>query len=137
MICGVELKASEAIVVLLERTDTGDVFVDTEPRKIKLGDDESIIHIKSFFDSFQSFVREHKVKTIVIKKRAHKGKMAGGAVSFKMESLIQLNGESTVEFVTGQGIAAAHKRSPFQIPTQLNKYQENAYMAAALYLRKV
>lgn len=136
-ICGVELKGSEAIIVLLKKNGTAYEHIDIEPRKIKLGDDESSDHIKSFFETFQNFTRQHNIDVIVIKKRAQKGKMAGGAISFKMESLIQLNGIAEISFVTGQGIAAAEKRDPFKLPTNLNRYQEESFKAASLYIRKL
>lgn len=136
-ICGVELKGSEAVVVLLEKQDAGYVHLDIEPRKIKLGDDESSDHIQSFFNTFQNFARQHNVDLVVIKKRAQKGQMAGGAISFKMEALIQLNGISEVGFETGQGIAAAGKKNPFKLPASLKKYQEDAFKSAALYIRKL
>lgn len=136
-ICGVELKGSEAIIVLLEKKGAGYVYLDIEPRKIKLGDDESSDHIQSFFETFQNFARQHGVDLIVIKKRAQKGPMAGGAISFKMEALIQLNGISEVEFETGQGIAAAEKKTPFKLPANLKKYQEDAFKSATLYIRKL
>lgn len=135
-ICGIELKSSEAIMVVLECENGGVEFVDIEPRKIKLGDDESSELVKSFYDSVVNFIRDNHIDTIVIKKRAKKGNMAGGAISFKMEALIQLNRVVTVTFISGQGIAAAQKKEPFQIPRSIKKYQEAAFMAASLYRRK-
>ncbi|MBI5593501.1 MAG: DUF3010 family protein [Deltaproteobacteria bacterium] len=135
-ICGIELKSSEAILLVLEDTAGEVAFIDIEPRKIKIGDDESVAAIKSFFDSFVNFVRDNHVDIVVLKKRAKKGQMAGGAVSFKLEALIQLNGLAKVEFVSGQGIAASNKREPFNIPDELNKYQRNAFMTASLHIRQ-
>ena len=111
------------------------VFADIEPRKIKLGDDESSALVKSFYDSFVNFVKDNHIDRIVVKKRAKKGKMAGGSVSFKLEGLIQLNGICEVLFVSGQKIAASNKKFPFVIPDGMNRYQENAFMAASVYLR--
>jgi hypothetical protein len=84
-----------------------------------------------------NFVRNNHINTIVLKKRAKKGQMAGGAVSFKLEALIQLNGIAEVVFVSGQGIAAANKRNPFVIPDELRRYQEDAFLAASLHIRQV
>lgn len=136
-ICGIELKSSDAILAVVEETEGGVEFIDVEPRRIKIGNDELSADIKSFYDSFRNFVRDNHINVVVIKKRAKKGQMAGGAVSFKLEALIQLNGVVNVEFASGQGIAAANKREPFEIPGGLNKYQESAFMAASLYIRQV
>ena len=135
-ICGIELKSSEAILALIEESDGEVQFLDTEPRKIKIGDDESCAEVRSFFDSFVNFVRDNQIDVVVLKKRAKRGQMAGGAVSFKLEALIQMNGSAEVVFVSGQGIAAAHRRTPFEIPQELNKYQEAAFMAASLHVRQ-
>ncbi len=134
-ICGIELKSSEAILVVIEITDDGYYFVDIDPKKIKLGDDESNALIKSFHDAVVNFSKDNHIDTLVIKKRAKKGKMAGGAISFKLEAIIQLNGVAEVSFVSGQGIAAANKKDPFEMPEGIKKYQENAFMAASLFIR--
>ena len=110
--------------------------IDIEPKKIKLGDDESSALVRSFLDAVENFARDNHIDTFVIKKRAKKGQMAGGAVSFKIEAIIQLNGVAEIRFVSGQGIAAAHKKHPFQMPEGITKYRENAFMAASLYIRQ-
>lgn len=135
-ICGIELKSSEAILAVMERTEDEVQFIDIEPKKIKLGDDESSALIKSFYDSVVNFSKDNHIDTFVIKKRAKRGRMAGGAVSFKLEAIIQLNGVAEVSFVSGQGIAAAHKKEPFEMPDGIKKYQETAFMAASLYIRQ-
>ena len=63
-------------------------LIDIEKKKIKIGDDEISSEVRSFFDAFVDFIQDNKVDFIVLKKRAKKGKMAGGAVSFKLEALI-------------------------------------------------
>jgi hypothetical protein len=135
-ICGIELKSSEAILVVVESTNGIDTLIDTKPNKISIGDDEDNSEVKSFFNSIVEFIRNNHIDVIVLKKRARKGKMAGGSVSFKLESLIQINGIVDTMFVSGQAIAAAHKKEQFETPESLNKYQETAFMAAALYIRK-
>ncbi len=135
-ICGIELKSSEAIMVVIEFREDGYYFVDIDPKKIKIGDDESGELIKSFHDAVVNFAKDNHIDTFVIKKRAKKGQMAGGAVSFKLEAIIQLNGVAEVSFASGQGIAAENKKEPFDMPEGIKKYQENAFMAGSLYIRK-
>ena len=136
-ICGIEIKSSDVIVAVLDNTNSELIYIDAEPRKIKLGNDEDNVQIRSFYDSFTNFLRDNHIEAVVIKKRAKNGQMAGGAISFKIEALIQLNEIASVHFVSGQGIAAAQKKEPFALPAELNRYQENAFMAAALYVRKL
>lgn len=135
-ICGIELKSSDAILAVIGESDGTIKFFDIEPRRLSIENDESCTNVQAFYNSFVDFVRTHHIDVVVIKKRAKKGRMAGGALSFKLEALIQLNGAVGVEFVSGQGIAAANKREPFDIPEDLNKYQEAAFMAASLYIRQ-
>ena len=135
-VCGIELKSSEAFLVLVESSKGIDTLVDTKPNKIIIGDDEDNSEVKSFFYRIVEFISNNHIDVIVLKKRATKGKMAGGSVSFKLESLIQINGIVDTMFVSGQAIAAAHKKEQFETPESLNKYQETAFMAAALYIRK-
>ena len=135
-ICGIELKSSEAILVVVESTKGIDTLIDTKPYKISIGDDEDNSEVKSFFNNIVKFIRSNHIDVIILKKRARKGKMAGGSVSFKLESLIQINGIVDTMFVSGQAIAAAHKKEQFETPKILNKYQETAFMAATLYIRK-
>ncbi|MBQ0784041.1 MAG: DUF3010 family protein [Amphritea sp.] len=135
-ICGIELRSSEAIFAVIECTEDDAQFVDIEPKKIKLNDDESSALIRSFYDAVVNFSKENQIDAFVIKKRAKRGQMAGGAISFKLEALIQLNGVTEVFFVSGQGIAASHKKAPFEMPDGMKKYQETAFMAASLYIRQ-
>ncbi len=135
-ICGIELKSSDAILAVVEEADGNLEFINVEPRKISINNDESRADIHSFYDIFVNFVRDNDIDVVVIKKRAKKGRMAGGPVSFKLEALIQLNGIVGVEFVSAQSIAAADKREPFHLPEGLTRYQEAAFMAASIHLRR-
>ena len=135
-VCGIELKSSEAILVVVENTDGTNALTDTQPKKLKIDNDEDTVEITAFHEAIVAFIKDHHIDIIVLKKRARKGKMAGGSVSFKLEALFQLNGLIETAFVSGQGIAAAHKKDKFELPEGLNKYQETAFMAACLYLRK-
>jgi hypothetical protein len=134
-VCGIELKPSEAILVVVKNSSGTEDLVDTKPSKICIGDDDDTSEVKSFFNSIIEFIRDNNIDVIVLKKRARKGRMAGGSVSFKLESLIQINGIADTVFISGQAIAAAHKKEQFAIPESLNKYQETAFMAASLYIR--
>ena len=47
-VCGIELKSSEAILVLVENTKGIVSLIDTKPNKISIGDDEDNFEVKSF-----------------------------------------------------------------------------------------
>ena len=130
VVCGVELKGAEAIVALIE--SSGDIisYQDIDPRKIKLTDDESKASIRSFSDTFSAFLQAHGVEVVAIKKRAKKGNYSGGAVSFKMEGIIQLCADVDVELIAPQAISAFSRKKRVEIPDQLNQYQEQAFLTA-------
>ncbi|MBJ7589495.1 DUF3010 family protein [Aeromonas veronii] len=133
MICGIELKSSEAIIAIVNSDDGQVGYVDTDPKRIQIADDENVADVQSFFDAFRNFLRDNHIEQLVIKKRAKRGQMAGGAVTFKLEGLIQLNGTVPIDFISGQTIAAYQKRHGLEIPAALNRYQEQAYLAAIIW----
>lgn len=125
-ICGIELKSNNAILVLLENKK----FTDLKIKKIILEDDENQEDIRKFCNEFLLFLEQNEIEKIVIKKRAKKGNFAGGAVTFKMEGLIQLNPICDVELISSQAISSFEKKNEIEFPSSLKKYQEQAYLAA-------
>ena len=125
-ICGIELKANNAILVLLEEKE----FIDLKIKKITLEDDENQENIRKFCNEFLSFLEQNDVEKVVIKKRAKKGNFAGGAVTFKMEGLIQLNPLCKVELISAQSISSFEKKNMIEFPNSLKKYQEQAFLSA-------
>ena len=129
-ICGIELSASEARLVLVKGKKEKFTLIDIEPRKIKLNDENDQNEVKPFRDSIFAFFREKNVSTIVIKKRGKKGEYAGGPVGFKLEGIIQLYDECPVILVAPQTISASKKRYKYKIPTEIRKYQHKAFETA-------
>ncbi len=125
-ICGIELKSNNAILVLLDDKE----FIDLKIKKIILEDDENQEDIRKFCNEFLLFLEQNEIEKILIKKRAKKGNFAGGAVTFKMEGLIQLNPICNVELISPQAISSFEKKNDLEFPSSLKKYQEQAYLAA-------
>ncbi|SMP71396.1 DUF3010 family protein [Anoxynatronum buryatiense] len=130
IICGIELKSSEAIFALIEWEDGEAKYLDTDPKRLQIADDECVVAVQSFLDAFRNFLQDNYIDQIVIKKRNKRGRLSGGAVTFKLEGLIQINGTVPVDFISGQGISAAQRRTPLEIPEEIKRYQEQAYLAA-------
>lgn len=135
-ICGIELKSSEALLAVVEVIDGAIMPIAMEPRKIRLTDDESSDLVKSFYDAFCSFVRDNRIEVVAIKKRVKKGKFAGGAISFKMEALMQLCNETKTILISPQSIAATKKQETLKLPDEFNKYQKEAYLTACCHAIK-
>ncbi|MDD2894538.1 MAG: DUF3010 family protein [Aliarcobacter sp.] len=123
-ICGIELKANNTILVVLKNNE----YIDTKIKKIILEDDEKQEDIRKFCNEFLDFLQKNEIEKIFIKKRAKKGNFSGGAVTFKMEGLIQLNPLCSVDLISTQTVSTFEKKNQIQFPKELNKYQEQAYL---------
>ncbi len=125
-ICGIELKANNVILVVLENSK----YTDIKIKKLTLEDDEKQEDIRKFCNEFLDFLQKNEIEKIFIKKRAKKGTFAGGAVTFKLEGLIQLNPLCSVELISSQSIATFEKKNEIEFTKELKKYQEQAYLTA-------
>ncbi|WP_419771022.1 MAG: DUF3010 family protein [Candidatus Marinarcus sp.] len=125
-VCGIELKANNVVLVVLDERE----FMDLKIKKITLENDEQQDDIRQFCNDFLIFLEENRVERVYIKKRAKKGTFAGGAVTFKMEGLIQLNPVCSVELVSAQAVSAFERKNELLLPLKLKKYQEQAYLTA-------
>ena len=125
-ICGIELKANNVILVVLKNGE----YIETKIKKLIIEDDEKQEDIRIFCNEFLDFLQKNEIEKIFIKKRAKKGTFAGGAVTFKLEGLIQLNPLCSVELISSQSIATFEKKNEIEFPKELKKYQEQAYLTA-------
>ena len=125
-ICGIELKANNVILVVLKNNE----YIDIKIKKIVLEDDEKQEDIRKFCNEFLDFLQKNEIEKVFIKKRAKKGAFSGGAVTFKLEGLIQLNPLCSVELISTQTVSTFEKKNQIEFPKELKKYQEQAYLAA-------
>ena len=125
-ICGIELKANNVILVVLEDGK----YIDTKIKKLIIEDDEKQEDIRKFCNEFLDFLEKNKIEKVFIKKRAKKGTFSGGAVTFKLEGLIQLNPFCSVDLISSQSISTFEKKNQIEFPKELKKYQEQAYLTA-------
>ncbi|WP_025563809.1 DUF3010 family protein [Psychromonas sp. SP041] len=129
-ICGIELKASDAILVVLEADEERFHHVDLKVKKISLGDGDVNADVLSFKEKIDTFVLNNQIGKIFIKKRGKTGRFAGGANTFKMEGLIQLSTVGEVTLISPQTTAAMQKKNKIELSTTLNAYQHDAYLTA-------
>ena len=125
-ICGIELKANNVILVVLEDGK----YIDTKIKKLTIEDDEKQEDIRKFCNEFLDFLQKNEIEKVFIKKRAKKGAFSGGAVTFKLEGLIQLNPFCSVDLVSAQSVSTFEKKNQIEFPKELKKYQEQAYLTA-------
>jgi hypothetical protein len=125
-ICGIELKANNIILVVLSNNN----YIETKIKKLIIEDDEKQEDIRKFCNEFLDFLQKNEIEKIYIKKRAKKGTFSGGAVTFKIEGLIQLNPLCSVDLISSQSISTFEKKNHIEFPKELKKYQEQAYLTA-------
>ena len=136
-VCGCEISAQEVRLAVVHLSDEGDMeMLRLKATRIELEDDTSEVDLRSFLADLQEFSREHEIDTFVIKTRAKKGRMAGGAVSFKIETLIQLIECCETKFVSPVALAHFAKKDLEKYPEKLPVYLKNAFLAGAYALTK-
>lgn len=136
-LCGCEISAKEVrLAVVYLNTDGNVELVGLKTTRIELEDDTSDANIRSFLAALSEFSRENEIGTFVIKTRAKKGRMAGGAVSFKIETLIQLVEECKTRFVNPVALSNFAKKEIKKYPQKLPVYLKNAFLCGAYALAK-
>ena len=136
-VCGCEISAQEVRLAVVHLNDEGNVeMLRLKTTRIELVDDTSEADLQSFQAALHEFSRENKIDTFIIKTRAKKGKMAGGAVSFKIETLIQLVEGCDTRFVSPVALSHFAKREVEAYPEKLLVYLKNAFLAGAYALTK-
>lgn len=134
-ILGIELKSSEARLVVLETNGNGFECLDISPKKLALTD-ESTKSIRSFVQVFNGFIANNSIDLIAIKQRNTKGKFAGGPTSFRIEGVIQAVTDIEVLIVSPTTIAASLKKTQLDRPEFLLVYQGSAFEVAACIASK-
>jgi hypothetical protein len=135
-ICGIEIKASEAIFALASRASGALEHQPIALKKLALEEDDEAANVKAFAAQLAAFVKEHGITRIAIKKRSKKGEFAGGPTTFKIEGMFQLLEGCEVTLLSPQTINAQNKKHDFALPASLNKYQHEAYKTACAALMK-
>jgi hypothetical protein len=136
-VCGCEISASEVRLAVVYLNDEGNVeMLRLKTTRIELEDDTSEADLRSCLADLQEFSREHEIDIFVIKTRAKKGRMAGGAVSFKIETLIQLVEGCQTKFVSPVALSHFAKKDLDEYPEKLPVYLKNAFLSGAYALTK-
>ncbi|MCV2402146.1 DUF3010 family protein [Marinomonas sp. C2222] len=135
--CGIEIKGSEVILCLLSKQDG--LFQITDCRQIRhtLTNSDDSENVRKFHFLLKKLFEDYKVERVVIRERPTKGKFAGGAVGFKIESAIQLIDTVQVDLFNTTRIKEVLKNNPMPIPfkaTGLRAFQENAFTVAYVAL---
>jgi len=132
-ICGVDLTGSDAVICLLERDGGEFILPDCRVRKLMLTKTHTTEDLRQFQFEFAKLMTDYSVDKVVIRERLPKGKFAGGAISFKLESAIQLIADLEVSLLSPQQIKLAISENPLPVTfadTGLKVFQEVAFKTA-------
>ena len=130
-VCGVVISSSTASFVILEGVKSDFTIVQSEVRKITLGDDGLQSQLRTFSESVNDMFKQNNIHKVFIKRPSTSGRFQAKHAAFKIETLIQF-GEIDVDLVAAQTIAALFKIDARLIPVMDNvlKYQQGALEAA-------
>jgi hypothetical protein len=135
IVCGVELRSSEARLVLVAVKDGEPLHVPSKTKVLKLGNDTANDSIASFLQAIKAFAHENGVGAFAIKARAKTGPRAGGGITFKMEALFQLAGID-VALVNSVALSKFSQKNIAGIPESINGVDQNAYLCAVFDLSR-
>ena len=139
-VCGVELKANDAVISLMSLEDGLYTLLDCRVKKIAINDAGDTEQLKKFQFDFKKLMEDYQIDHVVIRERMKKGKFAGGAVGFKLEAAIQLADELSVSLMTPAKAKEIIKNSKVVMnfeETGLKQFQEQAFMTAFAYLESL
>ncbi|WP_462147350.1 DUF3010 family protein [Pseudoalteromonas gelatinilytica] len=137
--CGVEITGSDVLLCIL--TKDNDVFDirDVRQTRFTLGNGNDTEVMRKFQFDFKKLMEDYQIDSVAIKDRQAKGKFAGSAKGFKMETAIQLIERLDVQILSATEIKEQLKRNPVPIDfedTGLKKFQENAFISAYVYIMR-
>lgn len=133
IICGVDLTGSDAVICFLDLDGQQFNLPDSRVRKLTLKKEHTRGELQQLQFAFAKLMADYKINKVAIKGRMPKGKFAGGAISFKLESAIQLISDLDVSVLSPTEIKAALARKPLPISfesTGLKVFQEAAFKVA-------
>lgn len=136
-VCGVEIKASEAVICVMTKANGLYDLPHIRVPKIAIQDGMDTEQVRKFQFDFAKLMQDYQIEHVVIKARPVKGKFAGGAVGFKLEAAIQLIESINVSLMHGHEIKDVLHRNEILIDfrdTGLKKFQQTAFETAFAFL---
>lgn len=130
VVCGVDIKAREANLVLVGTDDDVTVHIACATKKLALNDDKDATALQTLKAAIEAFALKHNVEAFIIKTRQLTGARAASGITFKIEAIFQLSG-TPVAFVSPQTLAKFAKSNMGGVPSGVAKYQEDAYRAGS------
>ena len=134
-ICGVEISSHDANLAVLDvDTDTEAwQMVDVKRPKIHMADGFDTEEVRRVAAEVRTFLLEHGVTIVAVKKQGAGGKFAAGPTAHRLATLFQVASDAQVVFVTPQQVAK--RANGLELPNTIRKYQIEAVCAALVAAR--
>lgn len=132
-VCGITIKGSEIITVILEGDTIEHNVISSPFEKFKLSDSKDQSTVKSFRQKVLDFFDYQDFHAIGIKERMAKGRFAGGAITFKIEGLLQTS-DYPVNIIHSNSIKAKTKNAIIDMDS-VKVYQQDALLVAYYLLQ--
>src|SRR5574340_321467 len=112
-VIGIEIKSSEAILVVMEKDNGGNVKQTSESTKFGINESGNNIQVRQFLQQVKATFDNINADVIGILARngKAKGTMMPSPISFKLEGIFQLYEKKEVIFVWPQTISAFLKKN--------------------------
>lgn len=136
-VVGIEIKSTEAILVVLERDGDGNITQSKECIKFGIKDSQDNNQVRQFMKQVKVSLNNINPDTIGLLARngKAKGMMTPSPFSFKLEALFQLYDKKEVTFIWPQTISAFLKKNPRKIEPE-KIYQDGAFNVAYYLLNQ-
>ncbi len=128
---GIQIKSTEAIIVVIEKDEAGNIWQTDESAKYSIDDATKPSQVRQFRDQINAaFDSIGALRIGIVARNANgKGDRSPSPISFKLEGIIQLYDTVDVEQVWKQTTNAFFKKNT-KTGKSKNKYQEDAYDVA-------
>lgn len=134
-VCGVDIKASEANLVVCEPSAGAAIPLKLATKRLKLAEPGGGAELKSLLRAIEAFLHENNVDALAIKQRQSRGTMSASGVTFKIEALFEL-AQPSVYMVHGKTLEKFSKCNVAGVPADLPKFQTDAFLSAAWRLNE-
>ena len=135
IVCGIQIAGSKAIFTILKKNNGDIQDITSNFRKLELANHENCNEVRSFSNTIKSHFDNLNPKRIGIIKRNKSGPFSGGAVSFKIEGLIQIYEKNNIELIPPPTLKKFQKEKSPVINPQY-KYQEDSCLLAHYLLEE-
>jgi hypothetical protein len=128
-VIGIEIDGARANFIGLD-SNSGDIReLSSVPKFLELGDDKDFEEVRRFKELLHSVFNSFSPDVIGIYSKTASGKRSAGAITYKVEGLIQLYQGKNMKFVHHKSIAALKNKKKYEAKCKFAYQQQAADVA--------